>query len=91
MEKGSDRPIDPIGRMRRDNDVVLVLENCLNGWAGTSPEHFVETVQTIDSKAFRVVFDTGNPIAHLGTTEETGIGIEPHCRISCISTSRIAN
>lgn len=57
-------------RIAEDNDVVLVLENC-DGWASTSPEHFVETVQTINSKAFRVVFDTGNPIAHLGTTEET--------------------
>ena len=59
-------------RIAEDNDVILVLENC-DGWASTSPEHFVETVQTIDSKAFRVVFDTGNPIAHLGTTEETGL------------------
>jgi sugar phosphate isomerase/epimerase len=57
-------------RIAEDNEIILVLENC-DGWASTSPEHLVETMQTIDSKAFRIVFDTGNPISHLGTTEET--------------------
>lgn len=43
--------------------ITLVLENC-DGWAAQSSKHMVEYLETIDSSALRVVFDTGNAPAH---------------------------
>ncbi|GLZ31839.1 hypothetical protein Lesp02_40270 [Lentzea sp. NBRC 105346] len=43
--------------------VVLVLENC-SGWAGTSGARILDLVESVDSPALRVLFDTGNGVAH---------------------------
>ena len=50
--------------------IVLLHENC-DGWASKTPEQLSELLSHFDSKALRVVFDTGNPIGHGGTVEET--------------------
>jgi L-ribulose-5-phosphate 3-epimerase len=58
-----------IDRMRRlagyaaDANVVLLHENCA-GWAGTSAARCAELVAEVASPALRLLFDTGNGIAH---------------------------
>ncbi|MFF5099139.1 sugar phosphate isomerase/epimerase family protein [Actinosynnema sp. NPDC000082] len=43
--------------------VVLLHENC-SGWAGASAERALELMSEVDSPALRLLFDTGNPVAH---------------------------
>lgn len=52
-----------------DAGIVLLLENC-DGWASQSPKHFEEMLAHFSSPALRVVFDSGNAIAHGGTRED---------------------
>lgn len=42
--------------------IVLAHENC-SGWGGVSSENCLTLVEEINSPAFRVLFDTGNPPA----------------------------
>lgn len=49
--------------MAEEGRVVLVHENC-SGWGGVSPENNRALLDEIDSPAFSVVFDTGNPVEH---------------------------
>jgi sugar phosphate isomerase/epimerase len=43
--------------------LVLLHENC-TGWAGTSAERMLELVAKVNSPALRLLFDTGNGVAH---------------------------
>jgi L-ribulose-5-phosphate 3-epimerase len=43
--------------------VVLVHENC-SGWAGTSAERALELLDAVDNPALKLLFDTGNGVAH---------------------------
>ncbi|MDP8970677.1 MAG: sugar phosphate isomerase/epimerase [Actinomycetota bacterium] len=43
--------------------LVLVHENCA-GWAGTQPERMLALLEAVDSPALRLLFDTGNGVAH---------------------------
>ncbi|MFD1146202.1 sugar phosphate isomerase/epimerase family protein [Saccharothrix hoggarensis] len=43
--------------------VVLLHENC-SGWAGTSAERALELLAAVDNPALRLLFDTGNGVAH---------------------------
>ena len=42
---------------------MLVHENC-NGWGGLGPEQTLELLEKVDSENLRLVWDTGNPVAH---------------------------
>jgi len=57
------RRLRELARMAEDGGVVLVHENC-NGWGGESPENTLELLARVDSPAFKLVFDTGNPFVH---------------------------
>ncbi|MEU3020323.1 sugar phosphate isomerase/epimerase family protein [Nocardiopsis sp. NPDC007018] len=46
-----------------DAGLVLVHENCA-GWAGESAERALELLAEADSPALRLLFDTGNGVAH---------------------------
>lgn len=46
-----------------DLGVVLLHENC-HGWAGRSAERTLELLAAVDSPALRLLFDTGNGVAH---------------------------
>ncbi len=48
---------------------MLLHENC-NGWGAQSPAHLEELMAHLNSPAFRMVFDSGNAIAHGGTKED---------------------
>jgi hypothetical protein len=49
--------------------VILGHENCV-GWGAQSPEHLRILLEEVNSPALQVIFDSGNPIAHGGLTEE---------------------
>lgn len=44
-------------------ELVLLHENC-TGWAGTNAERMLALLAAVDSPALRLLFDTGNGIAH---------------------------
>lgn len=46
-----------------DSGLVLAHENCA-GWAGEDAERMLDLVTGIDSPALRLLFDTGNGVAH---------------------------
>lgn len=50
-----------LSQLAIDLDLVLLLENC-SGWAGTSAEHAVELLSTVEG--IGMLFDIGNPVAH---------------------------
>ncbi|MFD0202882.1 MULTISPECIES: sugar phosphate isomerase/epimerase family protein [Saccharothrix] len=43
--------------------VVLLHENC-SGWAGTSAERALDLLDAVDNPALKLLFDTGNGVAH---------------------------
>mgnify|MGYP003312381102 CR=1 FL=1 len=47
--------------MAEDAGLLLVHENCRN-WGGLSFEHTLRLLDRIQSPAFKLVFDTGNPV-----------------------------
>ncbi|MCX7029835.1 MAG: sugar phosphate isomerase/epimerase [Spirochaetes bacterium] len=59
------RRLRELVRIAEDGGVVLAHENC-SGWGGESPQNLAALLGEIDSPALRIVFDTGNPVAHGG-------------------------
>ncbi|WP_020674228.1 sugar phosphate isomerase/epimerase family protein [Amycolatopsis nigrescens] len=60
------RVLDRVSRLTERAEragIVLLHENC-SGWAGASAERAVRLLDTVDSPALRLLFDTGNGIAH---------------------------
>ncbi|MFW6640940.1 sugar phosphate isomerase/epimerase family protein [Nocardiopsis algeriensis] len=52
-----------LARRAEDAGLVLAHENCA-GWAGESAERALDLLDAVDSPALRLLFDTGNGIAH---------------------------
>jgi sugar phosphate isomerase/epimerase len=50
-----------LAQLAEEGDVVLVHENC-HGWASQGAAQTMDLLETIDSPALQLVFDTGNPI-----------------------------
>ena len=63
------RRLKELSRMAEGGGVVLVHENC-SGYGGESPEMLGEVLAAVDSPAFKVAFDTGNPVAHTGENKD---------------------
>jgi L-ribulose-5-phosphate 3-epimerase len=60
------RVVDRIRRLTERAEraeLVLLHENC-SGWAGASAERTLDLIEAVDSPALRVLFDTGNGVAH---------------------------
>jgi sugar phosphate isomerase/epimerase len=55
------RRLREIVRRAEDGGIVCLHENC-DTWGGRSYEHTLRLVDEVDSPAFSLVFDTGNPI-----------------------------
>jgi sugar phosphate isomerase/epimerase len=69
LERNIVHRLKEIVRRAEEGGIVCVHENC-ETWGGQSPEHTVYLLEQIDSPAFQLVFDTGNPFAtldHRGT------------------------
>jgi len=56
------RKLKVLVRMCEEAGVTYLHENCAN-FGGLSWEHTLRLIERIDSPAFRLVFDTGNPVA----------------------------
>jgi sugar phosphate isomerase/epimerase len=52
-----------LARRAEDADLVLAHENCA-GWAGDRADRALELLAEVDSPALRLLFDTGNGVAH---------------------------
>lgn len=52
-----------LARHAEDAGLVLVHENCA-GWAGRHADRMLDLVESVDSPALRLLFDTGNGIAY---------------------------
>lgn len=52
-----------LARRAEQAGLVLVHENCV-GWAGSNAERMLALLDAVDSPAFRLLFDTGNGVAH---------------------------
>ncbi len=48
-------------KMCEDAGVLYLHENCMN-YGGMSPDHTRKLIEQINSPAFKLVFDTGNPV-----------------------------
>lgn len=53
-----------IAKMAEDAGLLCVHENCMN-WGGLSYEHTLKLMEEVNSPAFKLVFDTGNPVFNL--------------------------
>jgi len=66
--------LERLVKMCADAGVLYLHENC-NNYGGMSWKHTLKLVEKIDSPAFRLVFDTGNPVMNYdrsGGDELTG-------------------
>ncbi len=52
-----------LSKIAEDGEIVMVHENC-NGWAGEKPENSLKMLSEVNSPSLKLVFDTGNTIAH---------------------------
>ncbi len=52
-----------LAKMCEDGGVTLAHENC-NGWGGEGPQESLEMLEQVDSPALKLLWDTGNPVAH---------------------------
>ncbi len=52
-----------LAAIAEDNGIVLVHENC-DGWGGQGPGQTLELLESVGSESLKLVWDTGNPIAH---------------------------
>ncbi|MHC4871262.1 MAG: sugar phosphate isomerase/epimerase family protein [Planctomycetota bacterium] len=66
-----------LAKIAEDGGITLALENC-DGWAAKAPENMVEFIEAVDSKALRVVFDTGNSPGHSLNSLEFYTAVKPY-------------
>ena len=52
-----------LAQMCEDGGVTLAHENC-DGWGGKGAEQSLEMLEKVDSPALKLLWDTGNPVAH---------------------------
>ncbi len=59
------RRLKVLVKMAEDGGVILGMENC-SGWSGDYPENMARTFELIKSPALKIIYDTGNVVAHPG-------------------------
>jgi len=64
-------------RMAEDGGIVIAHENC-SGWASDSPANSIEMLETIDSPALGLIYDTANPLSHGKNSMEFANGLKDH-------------
>lgn len=57
------RRLRELTHIAENEGVVLAHENC-SGYGGRSGAHSLELLQELDSPAFKLIYDTGNPVQH---------------------------
>ena len=71
------RRMKELAKMAEDGGVTLLHENC-DGWAGLCPENSLELLAEVNSPALRLVYDTGNPMAHGQGPWDFYTKVKPH-------------
>jgi len=71
------RRLKVLARIAEDGGVILGMENC-SGWSSETPENMKRTFDQIKSKALRVIYDTGNVVAHPGGVWKWYETCKPH-------------
>jgi sugar phosphate isomerase/epimerase len=61
LEKIIFNKVEYLAKMCEDAGVVYLHENCMN-YGGMSYEHTLRLIENVKSPAFKLVFDTGNPV-----------------------------
>jgi len=56
------RRVAELAKMAEDGGIVLAHENC-TGWASESPANTIRMLETVDSPALAVLFDTANALS----------------------------
>ncbi len=74
--KESVRRLREMTKMAEDGGVILVHENC-DGWGGHAIRNTLELISEMNSPAFKLVFDTGNPVAHKQNSWEYYAAVKP--------------
>jgi len=52
-----------LAKMAEDGGIILAHENC-SGWGGLSGDHMLKLYEGVNSPSFKLLYDTGNVIAH---------------------------
>jgi sugar phosphate isomerase/epimerase len=60
-----------------DNDIVLLHENC-DGWGGLGVQQTLAMIDHVDSPNLKLIWDTGNPVAHDQDAWEYYKGVREH-------------
>lgn len=63
-------------KMAEDGGVILVHENC-DGWGGHEIRNTLELISEMNSPAFKLVFDTGNPVGHKQNAWDYYVAVKP--------------
>lgn len=64
------RRLRKMAEIAEDNGIILGHENCC-GYASDEPEKFIETMEAVNSPAFKLIFDTGNTTSGENGYEKT--------------------
>ncbi len=62
IEKSVFEKVNHLAKICEDNGILYLHENCMN-YGGMSFEHTLRLIDNVKSKAFGLVFDTGNPVS----------------------------
>lgn len=57
------RRLKELAKMAEDGGIMLLHENC-DGWGGHGPAESLELLREVNSPKLKLLFDTGNPVAH---------------------------
>ncbi len=71
------RRLGELSKIAEDGEVILGHENC-SGWGGQSPQNIKEMFEEVRSPALKVIYDTGNPVAHGGSAWDWYEVCKPH-------------
>lgn len=71
------RRLNELARMAQDGGIVLVHENC-HGYGGDCPAMQTELFEEVVSPAFKMVYDTGNPVGHMVDATAMYKSAKPH-------------
>ena len=55
------RRMRELARIAEDSGIILVHENC-SGWGGLSGDNMLNLYEGVNSPAFKLLYDTGNPV-----------------------------
>lgn len=71
------RRVKELAKTAEGGGVVLAHENC-SGWASEGPAETLEMLETVDSPALALIYDTANPLAHGKDTWQFVQGLKDH-------------